>query len=105
MSLTQVALYGGIALGAGVLLFGLDRLGLWLERHGWLYYRRRKPSRESVGNALMELQSFIAPQARDVIEARRQDDAVEEGEKGERLTLQEHQEAQDENHSQEKWGQ
>ena len=24
-------------------LYGLDRLALWLEDRGWLYYRRKKP--------------------------------------------------------------
>ena len=89
MSLTQIALYLSIAIGVAVALFGLDRLGLWMEHRGWIYYRRRKPSGASVGNALMELQSLIAPQARDVIEAERQKDAQDQGEWGELLRLEE----------------
>src|SRR6516162_9391259 len=33
-----------LVIGAVVVVFGLDRLGLWLEDRGWLYYRRKKPT-------------------------------------------------------------
>ncbi|WP_052450834.1 hypothetical protein [Actinomyces polynesiensis] len=32
-----------VAVGATVALFGLDRLLLWAEARGWIFYRRRKP--------------------------------------------------------------
>lgn len=40
MSSTVIAILIGV--GAMVLLFLLDRLLLWAEARGWIYYRRRK---------------------------------------------------------------
>jgi hypothetical protein len=59
-----------LAVGAVLVLVGLDRVGLWMERRGWLYYRRVKPSSSSLGNALLELQSILEPSKQHVIEAR-----------------------------------
>ena len=42
---------GGVALIA-VGVFALDQLGLWLERRGWLYWRKKRGSASGVGNAL-----------------------------------------------------
>lgn len=49
-------------------IFALDRLGLWLESKGWLYYRKRKAQGGFVGNALLELNSVFQPSARHVLE-------------------------------------
>lgn len=35
--------------GLGVTLFALDRLGLWLEAKGWLYYRKTKRTGSASG--------------------------------------------------------
>ena len=72
-----------LAAGAAALLFGLDRLMLWLERRGWIYYRRSKPhSSGTLGNAFLELQQLAEPTVRHVLEERRaekreEDDAGE----------------------------
>ena len=54
-----------------VAVFLLDQLMLWVERRGWIYYRKRQPSGGSgVGNALLEVQSLIEPDKRAMIEVR-----------------------------------
>jgi len=49
------------AAGIGLALFFLDRLALAMERRGWIYYRNKKPSSTSLGNAFLNLQSLIEP--------------------------------------------
>lgn len=63
-------------------LFVLDRLGLWLESRGWLYWRKKKPSGGGVGHALQEFEAFLRPSARHVIELKQKDTkaADEQGE-------------------------
>jgi hypothetical protein len=34
----------GVVLGTAAALYGLHRLALWLEDHGWPYYRTRSPT-------------------------------------------------------------
>jgi hypothetical protein len=58
---------------AAVVLFLLDRLALWAEARGWLYYRRRTPSSSAVGNAFLEVQSLLEPSKREVVEIRREE--------------------------------
>jgi hypothetical protein len=54
-------LLGGFAiLGIALALYGLDRLGLWLEDRGWLYYRRKKPT-SSPASMWVALQQVIEP--------------------------------------------
>ncbi|MFC0626676.1 hypothetical protein [Kribbella deserti] len=45
------------AVGGLIGLFLLDRLLLWVERKGWLYYRKRRPERgaHGVGLAFLEM--------------------------------------------------
>jgi hypothetical protein len=54
-------------LAVAAALFGLDRLGRWLEDRGWLYYRRKRPSSSPLG-AWVALQQFIEPTVRHVYE-------------------------------------
>ena len=56
-----------LAIGAVAALFGLDRLGLWLEDRGWLYYRRKKPA-SSPMSAWVAMQQFIEPGVKHVVE-------------------------------------
>ena len=49
-------------------LFFLDRIGLWAEERGWVYWRKRKPSAGALGNSLQELNSFLRPNAKLVVE-------------------------------------
>ena len=51
----------------------LDQLALWAERHGWLYWRKRKP--EVDGGAITgmfgEIQTLLSPSNRHVVEEQR----------------------------------
>ncbi len=49
-------------------VFALDQLGLWLERRGWLYWRKKSGSGSGVGNALLGMQSVFEPDKRHVHE-------------------------------------
>lgn len=58
-----------LAIIVGLVLF--DRVCLWLESKGWLYWRKNKPDcRGGIGNALQELNSMLAPSTRHTIEAK-----------------------------------
>jgi hypothetical protein len=50
-------------------VFGLDRLGLWLEDHGWLYYRRKKPT-SGLMTALVGMQQGVEPCVKHVVEVK-----------------------------------
>ncbi len=60
-----VAVVGGLAL--------LDRVALWLEAKGYLYYRRRSASGPSSGSVLVNLAAVFEPSKQYVIEAKRQE--------------------------------
>ncbi|MCH8166105.1 MAG: hypothetical protein IH889_10900 [Planctomycetes bacterium] len=66
-----------IAVGIAVGLLCLDRLCLYLERHGWIYYRRTKPTGGAVGSMFLEIQSFIEPSTKHVIEHRKEEEQME----------------------------
>ena len=58
---------------AGVLALGvLDRLALLAEARGWIRWRRTPPSRSSVGNALLHVQTIFEPQIQHVVDEREQ---------------------------------
>jgi hypothetical protein len=63
-----------LLLAGAVLAFALDRLALWMEGRGWIYYRRRKPSSSALGNAFLQVQSLLRPETRHILEERRQDE-------------------------------
>jgi hypothetical protein len=63
-------------------LFLADRLFLWLESRGWMYWRRKQGSPRSVGTALMEIHANLEPGKRHVIEELKRDDEEEDGEGG-----------------------
>jgi hypothetical protein len=60
------------AVGIGLVLFFFDRLALAMERRGWIYYRKNKPSSTSLGNAFLNLQSLLEPSTKQVVEVRRE---------------------------------
>lgn len=65
-----------IALGLTIvlILLALDRLALWFERRGWIYYRKTtRQTGASLGDAFLEIQSMVDPGARHVIEERKHD--------------------------------
>lgn len=54
---------GGIA----VLLL-LDRLLLYAERRGWIYYRKKKPSSSALSNACLEVQQLLEPSKKYIVQ-------------------------------------
>lgn len=55
--------------GLGVALWVLDRLLVWCELRGWIYYRLTpRPVRQSLGNALMSVEAFYRPTKQHAIE-------------------------------------
>ncbi len=62
------------------LLYGLDRLGLWLEDRGWLYYRKKKPQSSPMG-MWVGLQQAIEPRVKHVQEVGQHRRQEEEGPK------------------------
>ena len=49
-------------------LWAIDKLLLWMEDRGWINYRRKFPSRTSIGNAFLEVQSLIEPGKKATVE-------------------------------------
>lgn len=68
-----------LVIGAAALL--LDRMALWAERRGWIYYRHRKPSGSTLGSAFLEVQSLLEPNKRHAAEVQRQE-PTEQDEQG-----------------------
>ncbi len=58
---------------AGIGLFLLDRLLLKMEARGWIYYRRKAPTRSSLGNAFLEIQSMLEPSKKILVEIKKED--------------------------------
>jgi len=61
-------LIGSIAV---IAFYLLDKLGLWAEQRGWIYYRYKRASRTAIGNAILELQTVVDPSKRYVVEERK----------------------------------
>ena len=51
-------------------IIGVDRLALWAESRGWIYWRRSKHRGTGGANVLLDLNAFGDPGAKHVIEAR-----------------------------------
>jgi hypothetical protein len=52
-------------------LYLLDRVALWAERKGWIFYRKIKPTGNSLGSTALELQKiFESGKPTHVIEAK-----------------------------------
>ncbi len=60
----KVAIY---IVGGLVSWKGSHYLFLWMEKKGWIYYKT-KPSGSGIGNALQELNSFMNPSVKEVLE-------------------------------------
>ncbi|HEU0093268.1 MAG TPA: hypothetical protein VFS78_14220 [Vicinamibacteria bacterium] len=61
-----------------VAFYGLHRCALWMERRGWIYYRKRHGSSGGLGTALLEMQAILEPSKRHVLEIRRSEDVADE---------------------------
>jgi hypothetical protein len=60
---------GGCVVGALAALYGLHRVGLWLEREGWIRYVRNPPNRGAgTAAAFGELQRLFEPRTEHVYE-------------------------------------
>jgi hypothetical protein len=57
-------------LGIGIALLAAHNLALWAERRGWIYYKYRRASPGSVGNALLRAHSLFDAGAAHMLEAR-----------------------------------
>lgn len=58
-------------IGSGVAaLFLIDRVALWAEERGWIYWRRKRAKTGALGSALMEMNTFTNPSAQHVVEAK-----------------------------------
>jgi hypothetical protein len=57
-----------IMLGIVLTFYLLNKFGLWLERKGLLYYRHIKPQGGGVSAVLQELNAYLLPSARHVVE-------------------------------------
>jgi hypothetical protein len=70
----QIAIWiAGIIVG----LFALDRLALWAEAKGWIYWRKVK-RKGSGGAALMTFNAVFDPSAHKAIEAREEQQQEDE---------------------------
>ena len=67
--------------GAVIALFLLDKILLKMEARGWIYYSKKKPSRSSLGNAFLEIQSFLEPSKKELVEVMK-DEKKEQAESG-----------------------
>ena len=68
-----VLLVAGAILAIGAALYLFDRLLLWMESRGWVYWRKTKrPTGPGVGNALLEIQTLVEPAARHLLELRQE---------------------------------
>ena len=56
--------------GVVVTLFMIDRLALWAEARGWIYWRRKKAQTGAMSSMLMEMNVITNPSAQHVIEAK-----------------------------------
>jgi hypothetical protein len=69
---TDVAPTIWLAVGAAAALLALDRLLLWMESRGWIYWRRtKKQTGAHLGDAFLEIQAMVQPGMRHVVEERR----------------------------------
>ena len=59
-------------LALSLVLFFLDRLLLWCESKGWIYWRRRKASPGTASAAFLELQAMLEPGKAQVVEEMKQ---------------------------------
>ena len=71
MSVWHWIICGVVVLAIPAALFGLDRLCLWLEERGWLYYRKRKPT-SSAASAWVAMQQFIEPGVKHVVQVKQE---------------------------------
>jgi hypothetical protein len=63
---------GLIGLGVAAAAWVLDRVLVWAEDRGWIYYRKRKPTIISLATALFQAQTIVQPEKQHIVEAKRE---------------------------------
>ncbi len=64
--MTKLIVWGTVIMAAGL---ALDRLLLWMESRGWVYWRRNRPARGASTYHTLELHSNFDPGIRHILEA------------------------------------
>jgi hypothetical protein len=64
--MTKLIVWGTVIMAAGL---ALDRLLLWMESRGWLYWRRNRPARGASTYHMLELHSNFDPGIQHILEA------------------------------------
>jgi len=62
-------------------IFACDRLFLYMEKRGWIYYRKKKPSSSALSNACLEVQQLLEPSKKYVVEVKK-DEKKQQAEAG-----------------------
>jgi hypothetical protein len=62
--------------------FLIDRVLLWMERRGWIFYRTMRPDPKNIGPAFLEIQGILQPGAKHVQEEKLQQRKQEDDEGG-----------------------
>jgi hypothetical protein len=77
---TWTLLRWAVSIAAGVaVLYGLHRLGLWMEDRGLIYYLRKKPRGGGSLGSFVALQKVIEPRAEHVLRTPRAFHKVDQG--------------------------
>jgi hypothetical protein len=67
MNTWTVILWTILVISSPLMLYGLHRLGLWMEEQGFIYYWHKKPKGSAAGS-FVALQRMIEPRAEYVIQ-------------------------------------
>lgn len=60
----------GLLFATALVLYALHRFMLFAEERGWVFYKNKQPKGGTMGNALMEIQSYLEPDKKHTIELR-----------------------------------
>ena len=69
MDAHDVVLMAVVTAVAVAAVLGLDRVLLWMERRGWIFYRHRRAAPGTLGSALLELESLMPPEGQHAADA------------------------------------
>jgi hypothetical protein len=81
MTGAEIGVLVGWVVGGGAGLFALDRLLLWFESRGWIYYRHNKPGPGTIIYHTLEMSSVFNPSFKVVqeIQLREEQQDTEDG--------------------------
>ena len=71
MSFWNTVLWGLIIISIVAALYRFHRLGLWLEKRGWLFYKHRKPT-SGAASCFVALQQVLEPPIKHVLHVKEQ---------------------------------